>query len=91
MTSTLLAYRRRVIAVWAVLVVATTVSWLLGARNPVSTTASTVVVIVIAFVKVHLVGVHFMSLDRSPRSLRLTFDTWVVTVCAIVVGLYLFA
>lgn len=82
---------QRAIAVWAVLVAATTVSWLLGAHDPVNRTASTVAVIVIAFIKVHLVGIHFMSLDRAPRSLRIIFDTWVVTVCAILVGLYLCA
>jgi heme/copper-type cytochrome/quinol oxidase subunit 4 len=82
---------RRAVAVWAVLVTATMASWLLGAHDPVGRTASTVAVIVIAFVKVRLVGVHFMCLDRAPRPLRLTFDTWVVGAGAMVVGLYLWA
>jgi hypothetical protein len=53
------------------------------------TQVATVAVVAIAFLKVHLVGAHFMELRHAPRSLRLLFTAWVVVVGAVLIGLYL--
>ena len=84
--------RHPVTAVWALLIAATVVSWLLGTRHDVfvaSARVATVGVLVIAFVKVGLVGRHFMELRAAPRPLVLLFNAWVVAVCAAILGIYL--
>jgi hypothetical protein len=50
-----------------------------------------VIIAVVAFVKVHLVGMYFMELRHAPRVLKFSFSAWTVLTCAIVVGLYLAA
>jgi len=84
--------RSPVTYVWGLLIAATTVSWMLGAHHDIlvdSRRAATVGVLLIAFAKVHFVGMHFMELRHAPRALAWTFNAWVVAVCGIVVGLYL--
>jgi hypothetical protein len=79
-------------AIWAVLVLATAVSWWLGAHHGVSSgssTAAAVAVVIIAFIKVALVGDHFMGLRDAPVALRLIFHVWVVTVCTTLVVFYI--
>ena len=86
------ALRGPVARVWALLIAATTLSWVLGAHHGLlvdSRRVATVGVLVIAFAKVHLVGMHFMELGRAPRALSWTFNGWVVAVCTIIIGLYL--
>lgn len=78
-------------AVWGVLVLATLATWMLGAGHTIiieSATAATVFVIMIAFVKVGLVGRYFMELEHAPRRLALLFNGWTVITCVIVIGLY---
>jgi hypothetical protein len=72
---------RKLAAVWALLVVATITSWSLG--------GAAVAVLALAFVKVRLVGLHFMELRSAPVPLRLLFEGWVVVVCSVLIGLYL--
>lgn len=69
------------VAVWALLVVATIVSGTVGGHG--------VVVLVVAFVKVRLVGLYFMELRSAPVPLRLLFEGWVVVTCSVLIGLYL--
>jgi amino acid transporter len=79
-------------AVWAALLLATLATWMLGAGHTMlvdSARTATVFVIVIAFVKVDLVGRYFMELQHAPRRLALLFNGWTVITCAAVVGLYL--
>lgn len=82
--------RRPATIVWLILVAATlTSSWLgegHGARR-----VATVAVIIVALVKVFLVGQYFMELRRAPLALRLAFGGWVVVIGATLVGLYLHA
>jgi hypothetical protein len=47
------------------------------------------VVLLIAFVKVDLVGRYFMELRSAPGQLRLVFDTWVTATFVVVLALYL--
>jgi hypothetical protein len=84
--------RRPGTVTWAVLMVATVVSWTLGTRHDVfggGPRLATVGVLVIAFVKVFLVGRQFMELREAPRLLQLFFNGWCVVVCSVIVGLYL--
>ncbi len=50
----------------------------------------TISVIVIAFLKVRLVGLEFMELRTAPLPLRAVFETWVTLVCLGILLLYLF-
>jgi len=46
-------------------------------------------VLLIAFVKLRLVGVHFMEIGHAPVPLRVVFDLYVVATCATLLTLYL--
>jgi hypothetical protein len=73
------------------LIVLTVISWWSGAGHGLGSDAhslATALVLVIAFAKVHLVGMHFMELRRAALPLRLVFDTWVVIVPMALIGLY---
>ncbi|WP_224393191.1 cytochrome C oxidase subunit IV family protein [Pseudonocardia sp. ICBG1293] len=78
--------RDRVTVVWAVLVAVTTVSWVLG-TGPVSGTAASVVVLVLALFKVRLVGLYFMELRDAPVVLRLLFEGYCVAACTVLAGI----
>ncbi|MFE3000820.1 cytochrome C oxidase subunit IV family protein [Nocardia sp. NPDC059246] len=86
--------RQRASLVWAILMLATTLSWMMGSHHEIlvgSARAATVGVLVIAFFKVYLVGMNFMELRHAPRVLVFLFNGWVVSVCAVVNGIYLVA
>jgi hypothetical protein len=82
--------RDRVAAVWAVLVLATAASWMLGGEHLIHRQdAAAIAVIAIAFVKVRLVGMYFMELHGAPAALRLAFQGWCAVAFAVLTGLYL--
>lgn len=86
--------RHRSTAVYAALVLATLVSWLLGSSHGAegdAVDAATAIALAIAFVKVRFVGLEFMELRAADRRLRWTFEAWVLGVGAMVVALYLLA
>ena len=72
--------------VWAALTAATGLSWWLddGAGD-----AAAVAVLAIAFVKVWLVGEHFMELRRAPTALRRAFTGYTILVPVGLVVIYL--
>ncbi len=74
--------------VWGVLIVATLLSWYLGDGHG-ATTFAAVTVIVTAFLKVALIGDHFMELRGAPPQLRWVFMGWCVVVPAVLCGIYL--
>jgi hypothetical protein len=79
---------------WAVLIAATLVSWYVGADHGSGHAArelATIVVLLVAFVKVRIVGLYFIEIRRAPTPLRALFEAWCVLVCAGVVGIYLVA
>lgn len=87
-------FRHRATAVWAVLVSATFISWILGASHGAEgagVRAATAVVLVIAFAKVRWVGLDFMELRDAALSLRVAFELWVLGVGCTLVALYLLA
>ncbi|KAA1421854.1 cytochrome C oxidase subunit IV family protein [Nocardioides humilatus] len=78
-------------AVWIFLVVATVTSWALGTDHAFvdNTTAASVVVLLLAFVKVRFVGLYFMELKDAPLPLRALIEAWCLIVCALTVGFFL--
>ncbi len=82
--------RDRVTAAWGVLVAATVVSFTLGVEDgrgghPLLSS----VIIVIACVKVRLVGRYFMELRNAPVQLRGLFEAYCLVVCVVLLGLFL--
>jgi len=82
--------RHRTTAIWLLLVLATGASWGLGSetRDHASTAAATTLMLV-AFIKVRLVGLHFMDLRSAPLALRLVFEAYVVAAFTVVIVMYL--
>lgn len=84
--------RNRVSVVWTLLIAATVLSWWLGTGHGLSSVqAASVAVLVVAFVKIRLVGLYFMELRHSPTVLRSIFEAYCLVVCGVVIGMFLFA
>ncbi|MFI9408665.1 cytochrome C oxidase subunit IV family protein [Nocardia gamkensis] len=87
--------RTRATLIWLALVSATVASWWLGTEvgNPAGGSHQTesVVIILMAFVKVRFVGLYFMELRNAPFVLRYLFEAYCLVVCAVVVGMFLTA
>ena len=69
---------------WLILVAATGLGWWLGQAgegNAQGVRLATAGVIVVAFIKVWIVGFQFMELRYAPRWLRHSFDAWIIFVC----------
>ncbi|KAA9160467.1 cytochrome C oxidase subunit IV family protein [Amycolatopsis acidicola] len=81
--------RDRLVVVWALLVLATVLSFVLAHRHGSLTDAGVVIALAIAFVKVRYVGREFMELDRAPLLLRLVFDLWCAGAGAMVITMFL--
>ena len=80
--------------VWAILVAATALSWALGTGYALPNhdhTTSSVLILVVAFVKVRFVGLYFMELKDAPLPLRGVFEAYCLIVCGLIVGMFLFA
>jgi len=78
--------------VWLLLVSLTFLSWWLGEQsvgyNEGNLRAVTTILMLVGFFKVRLVGLYFMELHRAPWPLRLSFETWIVVTCAVILILY---
>ena len=86
--------RDRITAVWALLVAATAASLVLGSEGGSGAKAHPVVsvaVLVIAMLKVRLVGLHFMELRAAPALLRRAFEAYCVVVGLLLIGFVLAA
>ena len=83
----------KIIAVWCLLIAVTLLSWRLGTGHGIAVegahTLASVVIIVIAGIKIRLVGLWFMELREAATPLRLAFEAYVFGVCAMMVWLYL--
>ena len=80
--------RARSTAVWAVLVVATLVSWAVGSGHGTGS-AIAVVVLGVAMIKVRFVGLDFMELRNAPLVLRAAFEFYCVALWCALAGMYL--
>ena len=75
---------------WLLLIVGTGVAWWLGQTGRVDEQAGALAiagVIVVAFVKVWIVGFQFMELRYAPRWLRHAFDAWIAAVCVALIAI----
>ncbi|WP_280347232.1 cytochrome C oxidase subunit IV family protein [Nocardia neocaledoniensis] len=74
--------RDRVTIVWGFLVAATLLSFWLGADHGISSdTTRTAVILVVAFIKVRLIGLYFMELREAPPALRGAFEAYCLAAC----------
>ncbi len=78
--------RSKATVIWLILLAATGLS--LALTDAEGSHLATMAVIVIAFFKVRLVGLHFMELSTAILPLRIVFEAWVVVICAVVLSLY---
>jgi Prokaryotic Cytochrome C oxidase subunit IV len=81
-------------AVWTFLIAAAAASWKLGTDHglgPNGYTLASVLILLIAFVKVRFVGLYFMELREAPMLLRGLFETYCIAVCALVISMFVFA
>jgi hypothetical protein len=86
--------RTRATGVWFILVIATTVSWMLGTDHGLGNHShrfASVVILMVALFKVRLVGLYFMELRDAPLPLRGLFEGYCVVVCGLTIGMYLLA
>jgi caa(3)-type oxidase subunit IV len=83
--------RSRISLVWLALVVATLISWRVGTDTGLHAHLAATVVLLVAFLKVRLVGAYFMELRDAPLPLRLIFDGYCLIVCTVLVVMYLAA
>lgn len=84
--------RGRLGAVWGLLVAATLLSFWLGADHGISSdNTRTIVIIVVAFIKLRLIGLYFMELREAPTKLRSAFEGYCLAACATLIGFYAFA
>lgn len=72
-------FPRRSVTVWVVLIAVTCATFWLGTDHPfsdVSGRLASALAIVLAFVKVRLIGMDFMEIRQAPRALRFAFTLW---------------
>ena len=82
--------RNPVVAVWAVLILATCASTWWLSKDAFSPMVGTVAVIVVAAVKIRFVVLYFMEVRTAPVPLRVVTEVWLLAVTALILGLYLF-
>jgi hypothetical protein len=78
--------------VWLLLVLATATSWFLGTDHglpPSDQSFLGAVILVVAVVKVRLVGTYFMELRHAPAVLRSLFNLYCLVLLGVLLGLYL--
>jgi hypothetical protein len=80
--------RARSTVVWAVLVIATLVSWAVGSDHGTGSLVA-VVVLGVALIKVRFVGLDFMELRHAPLLLRAAFEGYCVVLWGVLAGMYL--
>ncbi len=77
-------------AVWVILITATGVSWVLGTQHGMhGHQLASVIILLIAFIKVRLVGMYFMELRDAPNVLRGLFEAYCLIVCTLLLGVFL--
>jgi apolipoprotein N-acyltransferase len=78
-------------AVWLGLIAATCLSWWLGSEHRMlnARVASSVIILVTAFIKIRFVGNYFMELRDAPIPMRVFFEAYCVGICSIIIAIYL--
>ncbi len=73
---------------WVVLSLATVLSWAIGVEASTHALAA-VAILLIAFVKLRLVGIHFMEIGNAPVVLRVLFESYVVVTFVALLAIFL--
>ena len=89
MTAMTVIKRNDILVAWALLVALTAVSWWLGADHGRAVAAAPIVILVLAFVKVMVIGYSFMELRHAAPVLRVAFFGLAALIGTILVGIYL--
>jgi heme/copper-type cytochrome/quinol oxidase subunit 4 len=90
MLATLL--RNRITAVWFVLIAGALMSTEFGTGHGISShQVASIVILLVAFIKVFLVGMYFMELREAPNVLRGVFTGYCLLVFSVVTGMFLLA
>jgi cytochrome c oxidase subunit IV len=77
------SFPRPATLVWAILVAVTFATFWLGADHPFSNVGvrlASVLALVLALVKVWLIGMDFMEIRQAPRALKIAFEVWVTVI-----------
>ncbi|MFL6024092.1 MAG: cytochrome C oxidase subunit IV family protein [Marmoricola sp.] len=77
--------------VWLFLIAATVLTAVLGLEQHGASQVVGLLLLVIAFIKVRLVAMHFMEVRDAPLSLRLIVEAYVGVVFVVLSGIYLLA
>jgi hypothetical protein len=79
-------------AVWILLVALTVISWTLGSSHDVAFghTGASVLILVVAVVKVRFVGLFFMELRNAPWPLRIAFEVYCVVLIGVLCTMFVF-
>jgi apolipoprotein N-acyltransferase len=82
--------RSALVYVWAGLLIATVLSYWLGAEHAIGSTTPvySVLIVFVAFVKVRFIGLYFMELRSAPRRLRAAYEAWCLAACATLIAIY---
>ena len=82
----------RATATWVALMIATGITWWLGADHAAKATSGRLLVamaVPVAFLKVYLIGSEFMEVRTAPLALRVAFGAWASCMALVLTGLYL--
>lgn len=84
--------KNRISLIWLLLITATLISWKVGTdHGAITPHLATTIVIIVAFIKVRLVGLHFMELRHAPTPLRAILEAYCLIVPTTLVIMYLAA
>jgi caa(3)-type oxidase subunit IV len=83
--------KNRISLIWLALIAATLITWQIGTNDSGNPQLGTVAVLLVAFIKVRLVGLYFMELRDAPLPLRLLFESYCLIVCTALILMYLAA
>ncbi len=75
--------------VLAGLLVLTLLAWLISASAGLEIQTLGVILIILAFVKVRLIIIHYMEAAKVYLPIRIAFEAWVILVGGITIALYL--
>jgi len=78
--------------IWIVLMTLTVTTWLLGTHQSLlfsTLPAEGSAILLLAFVKVHMVIYNFMEVRHAPLALKICLNLWVGIVLLLLIGMYI--